>query len=346
MQPQQENHQALQNKLPQTALVQLINGYWNTQLLYVAAKLGIADLLKDRSLSCEELASKTKTNAQSVYRLMRALASVGLFAEEKHGYFKPTPLGIYLQSDIPGSVQPLAILAGEEHYRAWEDLLYSVQTGKSAFEHIYDLPVFDYYCQHPEAGEIFDKAMTTASIATNDRVIKSYDFSTIHKLVDVGGGNGSFLTSAIKANPTMQGILFDLPSAIAGAKDLIAAEGMSQHCELVAGNYLESVPSGGDAYILKRVIHLWDDERALVILKNCHRAMQDNGKLLVVELMIPPDDSPFLGKLMDIHMLVLYSGGRERTEVEYRALFEASGFELIKIVPTQSNVSVIEGIRV
>jgi ubiquinone/menaquinone biosynthesis C-methylase UbiE len=345
MQPQQENNQAPQNKSPHTALVQLINGYWNTQLIYVAAKLGIADLLKDGSLSCEELASKTETNAQSVYRLMRALASVGLFAEE-NGYFKLTPVGIYLQSDIPGSVQPLAILAGKEHYRAWEDLLYSVQTGKSAFEHIYDMPVFDYYCQHPEAGENFDKAMTTGSVATNARVIKSYDFSPIRKLVDVGGGNGSFLTSVIKANPTMQGILFDLPSAIAGAKDLIAAEGMSKHCELVAGNYLESVPSGGDAYILKRIIHLWDDERALVILKNCHRAMEENGKLLVVELIIPPGDNPSFGKLMDIHMLVLYSGGRERSEVEYRALFEASGFELIKIVPTQSNLRVMEGIRV
>lgn len=185
-------------------------------------------------------------------------------------------------------------------------------------------------------------AFSTTEIAS---VIANYDFSTIHKLVDVGGGQGLLIASILKAYPTMQGILFDLPSVIAGTKNLIKAEEIKDCCSVVEGNFFELVPSGGDAYILKRVIHDWDDERALAILKNCHRAMKENGKLLLVEMVIPPGDEPFFGKFLDLELMIVF-GGCERTEKEYRVLFEAAGFQLTGIVPTGSYVSVIEGVKV
>lgn len=346
MQLQPENTQLSTNIQSQKTMLQMASGYWVSQSLYVGAKLGIADLLKDGSKSCDELAQATGVNARTLYRLMRALASVGVFAEKEHGYFTLTPLAACLQSDIPGSIRTLVMMVGEEYYQAWGDLLYSIQTGASAFEHVYGMPLFEYYAQNPESGKIYDEAQTSGSKAAKAEIIKSYDFSTIRKLVDVGGGNGSLIWAILKANPTMQGVLFELPSAIAGAKDLIEAEGVNERCELVAGDFFESVPSGGDAYMLKYVIHLWDDERAIAILKNCHRAMVENGKLLVIEQVIPPGNEPFLGKFLDLHMLVLFPGGCERTEAEHRALFEASGFKLTKIVPTRANLSVIEGVRV
>jgi hypothetical protein len=330
---------------PQKVILQMATGYWVSQALYVAAKLGIADLLKSGSKSCSELASSAGVHAQLLYRVMRALASVGVFAEKEQGYFTLTPLAACLQSDIPGSMRALVIMWGEEHYQGWRDILYSLRTGENAFEHLYGMPLFQYYAQNPEAGKIFDQAMTSISSVENAAITASYDFSGFSKLVDVGGGNGSLLTSILKDNPTMQGVLFDQGSVIA-AKNLIEAEGASKRCELVAGDFFEAVPSGGEAYILKYILHNWDNERAIAILKNCHRAMVENGKILAIEQVIPPGNEPSLGKLLDLHMLVMFPGGCERTENEYQALFEASGFQLTKIVPTNADVSVIEGIRV
>ena len=340
----QQNTQS-QDMPSQMVMIQLATSYWVSRALYAAAKLGIADLLQDDPKSCDDLASSTGTNAQALYRLMRALASVGIFAENEQGCFTLTPLATYLQTDVPNSIRAFAISFGEEHYRAWGDIIHSIQTGGSAFENLYGMPVFQYYAQNPEAGKTFDEAMTSVSATDKTEIAAEYDFSSISKLVDVGGGHGSLLASILKANPTMEGILFDRPSVIEGAKSVIEAEGVSKRCQIVAGNFFESVPSG-DAYILKYVIHLLDDERAIAILKNCHRAMAENGKLLLVERLIPPGNEPFWGKFLDIHMLIGISGGRERTKMEYQALYEASGFKLTKIITTKSNVSVIEGVPV
>lgn len=343
---QPENKQSSQSVPSQVAMLQMATSSWVSQSLYAAAKLGIADLLKDGPKSCDELATATALKARPLYRLLRALASVGVFSEKEPGYFTLTPLAACLQSDIPGSMRALVIMVGEEHYQAWGDILYSLQTGGSAFEHMYGLPLFQYYAQNPEPGKIFDEAMTNNSSTENFEIAASYDFSTIHKLIDVGGGQGSLIASILKDNPSMQGILFDLPTVIAGALDLIEAEGVSNRCYLMAGDFFDSVPSGGDAYILKRVIHNAEDERALAILKNCHRAMLYHGKLLVIEQVIPPGNEPFFGKFLDLTMMVMFPGACERTEVEYRALFEASGFHLTRIYPTRAGISVIEGIRV
>lgn len=327
-------------------MLQMVTSYWVSQSLYAAAKLGIADLLKDGPKSCDELATATAVKARPLYRLLRGLASVGVFSETEAGHFTLTPLAACLQSDISGSMRALVTILGEEEYRAWGDILYSLRTGGSAFEHIYKMPLYQYHAQKPEQGKTFNEAMTNISLPEDFEIATSYDFSGIHKLVDVGGGQGTLIASILKANPEMQGILFELRTVIAGAKSLIEAEGVENRCSLIAGDFFDSVPSGGDAYMLKHIMHNWEDERARAILKNCHRAMVENDKLLVIEEVIPSGNEPCSGKLFDVTMMVLFPGACERTEVEYRSLFEACGFHLNKIYPTRAGISVIEGIRV
>jgi len=343
--PQPETNQPNQAMPPQLAILQMASGYWVSQSLYVAAKLGIADLLKDSPKSCDELATATGTNAPSLYRVLRALASLGVFAETQPNHFTLTPLAACLQSDVPNSFRAYVIMQNEEHYQAWGELMHSVQTGGSSFEHIYGMNFFEYYAQNPESAKIFDESMTNLSVIHSAAIAPSYDFSSIQTLVDVGGGEGLLIASILKSNPTLKGVLFDRPHVIERAKRFLEAEGVLERCQLAAGNFFESVPEGGDAYILKYIIHDWDDERAIAILKQCHKVMPANGKILVAEQVIPPGNEPFMGKLLDLQMLVMTDGGRERTEAEYIALFEKAGFKLTRIVPTQDDVSLIEGIR-
>jgi SAM-dependent methyltransferase len=329
---------------PQAALMQMLTGYWVSQLIYVAAKLGIADLLKDKDMTSEELAAETKTDARNLYRVLRALASLGIFAEVENKRFTMTPLAETLQSG-PGSMRGMIIhLVEPASWRAWGELLYSVQTGQTAFPHAHGMEIFDYYAQHPESFEPFNEAMTNFSGGVTQAIINGYDFSSIEKLVDVGAGHGSLLTAILKANPQMKGIAFDVEKAVEGARQRIAAEGLTERCEAVAGDFFESVPSGGDAYTMKHIIHDWDDERSIRILKNCHRAMKDDGRLLLIEFVIESGNKPSLGKLMDINMLAM-PGGLERTEDEYRELFAAAGFKLMRIIPTEAPISIIEGVK-
>jgi hypothetical protein len=344
--PQPETNQPNQAMPPQLAVLQMASGYWVSRSIYVAAKLGIADLLKDSPKSCDELATATGTNAPSLYRVLRALASLGVFAETQPNHFTLTPLAACLQSDTPNSVRACVILQGEEHYQAWGEFMHSVQTGGSSFEHIYGMNLFEYLAQNPESAKIFDESMTNLSVSQSATIAASYDFSSIQTLVDVAGGEGLLIASILKSNPTLKGVLFDRPHVIEKAKRFLEAEGLLERCQLAAGNFFESVPEGGDAYILKYIIHDWDDERAIAILKQCHNVMPANGKILVAEQVIPPGNEPFMGKLLDLNMLAVLPGGRERTEAEYRALFEKAGFKLTRIVPTQDEMSIIEGIRV
>jgi O-methyltransferase/methyltransferase family protein len=341
-----ENPQPNQAMPPQLAVLQMASGYWVSRSIYVAAKLGIADLLKDSPKSCDELATATGTNAPSLYRVLRALASLGVFAETQPNHFTLTPLAACLQSDVPNSFRAFVIMLGEEQYRAWGELMHSVQTGGSSFEHIYGMNLYEYLAQNPESAKIFDEAMTNLSVTEIAGIAASYDFSSIQTLVDVGGGEGLLIASILKSNPTLKGVLFDRPDVIERAKPFLEAEGLLERCQLAAGNFFESVPEGGDAYILKHIILDWDDERAIGILKRCHKVMPDNGKLLVAEQVMPPGNQPFMGKFLDLHMLAVTSGGRERTEAEYRALFEKAGFKLTRVFPTQEEVSILEGIRV
>jgi hypothetical protein len=310
---------------PSAQLTEMIFGFMTSQAITVAAKLGVADLLKDEAKTADELAQASGVQARPLYRIMRALASVGIFAEDDAGRFRLTPLAEPLRSDSPDSLRSLAIFFGSDwHWRVWSDLSYSVQSGQPAFEQIYGKAYFDYLAENPAPAQVFHNAMTSFSASVSAAVLNAYDFTGISELVDVGGGHGLLLASILKKYPEMSGGLFDAPSVIDGAKEVIDAHGVSRRCEIVGGDFFASVPAGGDAYIMKHIIHDWEDERALTILQNCHRAMKENGKLLVVEMVIPEGNAPSLGKFLDLEML-LFLHSYERTEVEYRALFERQG---------------------
>ncbi|MBO3460020.1 methyltransferase [Aetokthonos hydrillicola CCALA 1050] len=330
---------------PQTAIKTMVSSYWISQCIYVAAKLGIADLLKEGERHCEDIAVITGTNKDTLYRLLRALASIGIFAETQPHYFQLTPLGASLQSNCPNSTRNYALLLGEEFYQAWLNLMHSIQTGKNAFEDFYGMNLFEYYQKNPTAGQIFNQAMTDFSAAVSAAVLAAYDFSSIGKLVDVGGSNGSLLAAILQANPTMTGVVFDLPNVIDKAQDFLEQAGVSNRCQLVAGDFFESVPVGGDMYILKHIVHNWDWERASKILTRCYEAMTKQSKLLLIEQIISSGNEPCVAKLWDMHMLVVCPGGSERTEAEYRDLLKSTGFTLNKIIPTQSDVSLIEAVK-
>jgi O-methyltransferase domain/Dimerisation domain len=338
-----------QNMQPSEALMQMLSSSWISQAICVAAQLGIADLLKNGSKSSDDLAKATGTNTQSLYRLLRALSSVGIFAEVENASFELTPLASYLQTNVPGSVHPLAIMFGKEWYsQSWLNLFHSLKTGNTAFKYVNGMELFEYLEKNPEAARIFNDAMGSIAGALQvdtDITTIEYDFSSIRKIVEVGGGHGSLITAILKRYPTMQGILFDLPPVVMGAKNIIDAEGLTERCQIVGGNFFESLPHGGNIYILKHVIHDWDDTHAIAILNNCRRAMPENGKLLLIEAVIPSKNKPSFAKFIDLEMLVL-SGGCERTEIEYQKIFEAAGFHLTKVIPTKSSESVIEGIPI
>lgn len=330
---------------PPVTLLQMMTGYWVSQAIYVAAKLGIADLLVDGPVSCDDLATATRTHAPSLQRTLRALASVGVFSEVAPGHFALTPLATLLRSATPDSMRALAIMYGEEQYRAWGDFLHSVRTGEPAFEHQFGMGIFEYYAQNPEASAVFNEAMTGWTAQLAGAVADSYDFSPFGTVVDVGGNQGTLLTAILRSQPRVRGILFDLPHVVADAEEPLTAAGVADRCARVGGDFFEAVPAGGDAYVLASILHDWDDDRCVAILRRCREVMPDHGKLLVVELVLPEADEPFFGKWVDLHMLVMASG-RERTDAEYGTLFRAAGFELARVVPTPAGASIVEGVPV
>ncbi|WP_437224476.1 methyltransferase [Planctomicrobium sp. SH661] len=323
-------------------LDQMITGYWVSQAIYAASKFQIADHLKAGPRSVAELAELSSTHAPSLYRLLRALASFGIFSEGEDGRFSLTPLAEPLQSDVPGSKRALALMSGDEQFRAWGEIDHSIRTGETAFDKVFGKPIFDYLGEHPDKAQIFDAAMVGIHGREASAILDSYDLSGLSVVADIGGGNGSQLTAILQRYPHLKGILFDLPHVIERAREKIHAAGLQDRCTLTTGSFFESVPTGADAYIMRHIIHDWDEEKCLAILRNCHRAMSADSKLLVVESVIPPGNDPFPGKLLDLVMLII-PGGKERTEAEYRSLFDQAGFDLVKIVPTDSGVSVIEG---
>ncbi len=342
---QKQNIQITDGPPLPAVLLQMITGCWVSQIIHVAAKLGIADLLSDGAKSSAELAKSTGVDADALYRMLRALASLGIFAERDPGFFELTPLAEYLRTGAPGSLRAAAIMFGEDwHYRPWGNLLHSVKTGQTAFSHIFGEEVFPYLAWNEEAAKIFNEAMTGGASADIAAITAAYDFSGIGRVVDIGGGHGSLIAAVLKANPSIRGTLFDQPAVVAGAQRLLEAEGVAARCEIVGGDFFESVPSGGDVYTLKYIIHDWDDDRALRILRNLHRAMGAKSRILLIENVIAPGNEPSFGKLVDIEMLVM-AGGRERTAQEFRALYAAAGFELTNIIPTQSALSLVEGVK-
>jgi hypothetical protein len=335
------------NPSPQAVMITLLMGRWVSHLIYVAAKLEIADRLKDRLLTVEELATAAGIHAPALYRVLRALASVGVFAETKGKRFKLTPLAAMLQKAVPGSMHPAALFLAEKYLEeAWAQLLHGLKTGDVPFLKAHGVPEFEYLEKHPEALKIFGETMTSVSSTENPAIAAAtYKFSGIQTLVDVGGGHGSLLATILKANPKLKGVLFDQPWVTTRAKQdrHVTAKGIAERCTLESGDFFEAVPRGGDAYIMKRVLHDWDDERCAKILANCCSAMSEKGRVLVIDSVIPPGNNPDRGKLIDIQMLVI--GGRERTKEEFAALFRKAGLKLTRVVPTKCPLSIVEGVR-
>ena len=330
---------------PQAFLTQMAFAHVVTQALYVAAKLGVADLIADGARPVSELAAETKTNERALYRVLRSLASVGVFKETDPKVFALTPYADALRADVPGSMRNNVIFMGAEwHWRVLGNMLYSVQTGKPAWGHTHGVEVFEFFNANPEAAEIFNRAMTGMSVGTAAAVVEAYDFSGTKTLADIAGGHGYMLAHVLKGNPNIKGILFDMPSVIAGAQAILDKEGVAERVEQVAGDFFASVPEGADTYMTKSIIHDWDDERAVKILKNIQKVLPGDGRLLLVELVVPESDEPHFSKLLDLEMLCS-PGGQERTESEFRELLAAAGLRLTRIIPTKSPYSVIEAVK-
>ena len=324
-------------------LFQMATGYWVSQAIYVAAKLGIADLLKDGPQSCVALAAATGSDASSLFRLMRALSSVGVFSHVSRDCFALSRLAESLQTNAPASLRAMVITVGEIHYQACGNLLHSIQTGSPAFNNAFGANLFDYLEQNVAAADAFNQGMTNASSMLAYAVLMAYDFAGISSIVDIGGGQGKLLEKILQFNPDIRGTVFDMASTIERANQQPGSNGRCRRCSYVAGDFFSSVPQGADAYVLASVIHDWDDNRAITILRNCRRAMTKNSKILLVEMIVPEAASASFSKLIDLNMLVM-NGGRERTTAEFCALLNAADYKLTRIVPTMAPQSVIEAI--
>jgi DNA-binding Lrp family transcriptional regulator len=325
------------------AFFQMATGHWVAKAIYVAARLGVADHLADGPKTTEGLAEAVGAHAPTLRRLMRALAGLGVFTEEADGRYGASPFTQFLRTG-PGSMRGMILHLGETpSWLAWDELLGSVRTGEQGFKRAHGVEVFPFYAAHPESNEPFNDAMVELPKVVAAAVTEGYDFSAFRKIVDVGGGHGGLLTSILRANPDARGVVYDQPEVAEGARARIASEGLSDRCEAVGGDFFESVPEGGDAYVLKWIIHDWDEERALKILRNVRRAIPASGRLLLCEHIIPEGGEPSPAKLMDLQMLVM-TGGRERTAAEYGALLRRAGFELTRVVETKSLVGVVEAV--
>jgi len=331
---------------PGILLYQMAIGHYVSRALDLAARLGVADLLAAGPRPVAELAAKTETDAAALRRVLRLLVSVGVFAEAEREAFGLTPLGELLRSDVPGSARASVMLfAGVGIQDSWKELEYCVRTGQPAFRK--GSPDADAFSgMTPEETANFDAAMATFAPATSAAMAAAYDFSQFGTVMDVGGGNGAILIGLLGANPRLRGIVFDRAGAAERAREKLAAAGLGARCQVAAGDFFQAVPEGADAYLLKHVIHDWNDEQATAILRNCRRAMKPGAKLLVAEGVYPPRIDGSLesrgAAANDVNMLVV-SGGRQRSGDEFRSLYRAAGFELTRIVPTAARLSLIEG---
>ncbi len=332
--------------LLQQQMMHMATGHFRSQAIYVAAKLGIADILKDGPKTVAEISKVTKAPVDSLYRLLRALASVEIFVEIGQRRFDLTPLAVTLQKDSTSSLRPLFIWLGEEfHWTAWGQLLHSVKTQESAFEHINEMEFFAYLKKNPEAERIYEDWMARVCEMQLPYIVDNYDFSWAKLVVDIGGGYGSLLAALFKKASRLKGILFDTPAVIQEVRkrDLFGIQG---RCEMISGDFFKSVPKGGDLYILKSILHDWSDELSLKILKNCHKAMGKKSRLLAIEMIVPEGNRPHASKFTDLNMLVLHRGGRERPEAQYKELLGQAGFKFKKITMTYSPISLIEAIPI
>lgn len=329
---------------PHAQLIQMGNAYWVSRMIYVAAKLGLADLLAGGRKTAEELAAATKSHPRSLFRLMRALAGLGVFTQSDDGRFGLTELGQALRSEAPGVARSTILaLAGPWAWKAFEEFPYSIATGEPGMEKAHGMGIFDFFAKHPEEAKHFSAAMVGFHGAEPPAVAAAYDFSTFTTVVDVGGATGNMLCAVLEKHPKVKGVLYDLAHVVKDAPALIKQRGLSDRITIESGSFFEKVPSGGDAYILSHVIHDWDEQECLTILGHVKKAMKPGGKVLLVEMVLPEGSEFHPGKMLDIVMLTI-PGGEERTAAEYAALLAKAGLEMTRVVPTASAVGVVEAV--
>jgi hypothetical protein len=331
---------------PHVQLIQMGTASWVSAVVYGAAKLGIADHLAGGPRSAAELAGTTRTHAPSLHRLMRTLAGLGILTEREGQRFALTPMGEALRTDAPGSARAtLLAFCGPAFWHSWEEILYSLETGKTGFEKANGRPFFDYLAQHPQEASYFSEAMVGYHGAEPAAVASAYDFSEFKTIVDVGGATGNMLAAILSQHAAPRGVLYDRPHVVTDAPALLEARGIASRVTIEPGDFFERVPAGGDAYLLSHIIHDWNEEQCLTILGHCRNVIQPDGRLLIVETVLPPGDTPHQGKVQDMVMLV-FPGGQERTEAEYASLLGKARFRLSRVVPTASIVSVVEAVPV
>jgi O-methyltransferase domain len=318
---------------PFAQLYQLTTGAWVSQAISVAARLGVADAIAGGATTSTEIAAQVGAHGPTLYRLLRALTDHGVFVEGPVDRFTLTPVGESLRSSVPGSMRRWAIWVGARFQRdAWSDLEQAVRTGEPAFARVHGTDVFSYLQSHPSDAAIFDGAMKDISGNFLAGILAVYDFSSYSTIVDVGGGSGTLLAHILQAVPAARGVLFDSPEVVPSAEPVLEAAGITDRCETVAGDFFSEVPAGADLYILSNIIHDWGDEEALAILRTCRAAMREDSHLVIIELVLPDDGRPSIGKLLDLEMLAVTPNGRQRTAAQYTELLTRAGLDMTNVV--------------
>jgi len=345
--PASTSQQAATQPNPAEHVLQVGAGYLASISLNCAIQLNIADLLAAGPRPVSELAKATGSNEDALYRTLRALASVGVFTESAPRTFANTPPSEMLRSDVPGSLRDALAFWGDPfHFRVYAEFAHSVRTGQPCADKVLGMPIFDYFATDPQESETFNRAMISFSAVSVPAALEAYDFSGIGTLVDLAGGHGHVICAVLQKYPQMRGILADLEHVLAGAGPIIQKHGVADRCKTESCDFFKSVPAGGDAYLMKHIIHDWDDDRSLTILRNIATAMgSKKGKVILIEAVMPAGNEPHLIKFLDLEMLAM-PGGRERSEAEYAALFGRTGFRLTRVLPTKSPMSVIEAVKV
>jgi hypothetical protein len=324
----------------------MVIGKWISQMLGTVVEIGVPDKLAKGARRCGDVAREVGVSDDGLYRLLRGLASVGLFAETSDRRFKLTGMGQFLRTDHPNSLAGYAhFTAHDSTWRPWGRLAYSVKTGLPAFEQVFGVPVFQYLSDNPDAAAVFDDAMTSISATEAGATSEAYDFRGIQTLMDVAGGHGLLLATVLRRHKTMRGVLFDLPHVAAGAAATFSRAGVTKRVRIESGDFFKELPSGADAIIMKHIVHDWDDDSARRILQTCHDALGPRGKMLIVDAVVPPVNVPHYGKLLDLQMLVLSPRGRERTKTEFAKLLSGAGFRLARVIATKSPLSVVEAVK-
>lgn len=331
---------------PQAVLLRMADGHMEAKALQVAAQLGIADLIAENPKTADQLAKIVGVHADPLYRVLRALASVGIFKESSDSHFGNTPLSEAIRADVPGSVRDSVIMRPMDAFLlAWSRLMDVVRTGKPSFKDVNGCEQWEYFRRHPDIGEIFNKGISARTSQVTSALLQSYDFSQFETLIDVGGGLGTVLAAILNEFPHLHGCLYEQSSAIEGARSFLEAQGVISRCKLVAGDFFESVPKDFDVYLMKSILHDWDDEEALAILKNCRASMNKNGRLLIVDAVISRDNAPHPAKWKDLMMMVVY-GSKERTEREFQKLLADAGFKLKQVTALPLPDALIEAVPV